>query len=99
MQDDWLMKFGFDLKILIAGLAGGIVHTFFFKQTDPYTVIGSILSGLLTANFIAPWVAELIKVSPSTTGFILGFGAMSIMQGLVSMIKIKMGIADKDKTG
>lgn len=92
--NELLFYLGIDAKLLTAGFAGGVVHTFFFRQTDPYTVIGSVVSGMFTANFLAEPLATLTHLSVGPAGFAAGFGAMAICQGFVSMIKAKIGVRD-----
>ena len=47
-----LDEFGLNTSRLIAGFAGGVVHTFVFKQTGALAAVGSVLTGTLTANFL-----------------------------------------------
>lgn len=91
-MNELLLGIGIDIKIVIAGFAGGVVHTFFFKQVDPYTVVGSIVSGAFTANYLAEILAKLSGYSVGACGFIAGFGSMALIQGIVSVVKLKMGV-------
>ena len=87
-----LEDFGLNASRLIAGFAGGVVHTFVFKQTDPLAQIGSVVTGTLTANFlgqaaahyIGPWLGE------GGSAFIVGLSAMAICQGIVAMAQTRI---------
>ncbi len=89
--EDW----GFTAKLLSAGFAGGVVHVFVFKQTDARAVVGSILTGTLTANFLAPAASHYIGnwLGDGGTAFIVGLSAMVICQGIVFAIRSKFGNA------
>lgn len=94
-MNELFLHYGIDLKLIIAGFMGGVVHTFFFKQTDPYTVIGSVVSGMFTANFMGPVLANATGYSIGTCGFVAGFGAMALCQGAVSAIKARLGLKEE----
>jgi hypothetical protein len=90
---EFLTALGLDLKLIVAGFAGGVVHAFFFRQTDPYTVVGSIMSGVFAANYLAIGLAKLSGFSIGTCGFVAGFGAMALTQGVVRSVQTKLGLS------
>lgn len=82
-----LLELGIDIKLLVAGFCGGVVHTFVFKQTDPYTAIGSIIAGVFTANYVGMTAARLFNISEPFAGFAVGLSAMAVCQGIVAAAK------------
>lgn len=86
-MNDTLLQFGIDIKMIIAGFCGGVVHTFVFRQTDPYTAIGSIVAGIVTANYVAASAAKSFGISDGFAGFAVGLSAMAVCQGIVTAAK------------
>lgn len=87
-------------KLLVAGFAGGVVHAVVFKQTSPSAVIGSVLTGTLTANFLAPVASHYLGdwVNSGGCAFIVGLTAMAICQGVVGIVTARLkGIGGKDR--
>ena len=82
-----LLELGIDIKLLVAGFCGGVVHTFVFKQTDPYTAIGSIIAGVFTSNYVGLAAAKLLSMSEPFAGFAVGLSAMAVCQGIVEAAK------------
>lgn len=86
-MNDYLIQLGLDIKMIVAGFVGGVIHTFIFRQTDLYTAIGSILAGIGTANYIGRTAATMLNVNEGFGGFVVGLSAMAICQGIVAAIK------------
>jgi len=82
MSDDFLALLGINLKILIAGFAGGVANSFVFKKSKPWAIIGSIVVGGLAANYIGPTTAKLLGTSESFMAFVIGLAGMAICQGI-----------------
>lgn len=82
-----LEELGLNARLLIAGFAGGSVHAFLIKQKDPVVVVGSLISGAFTANYIGPTVAAIPHVGDwlgiGGAGFAVGVCWMTICQALV----------------
>lgn len=87
-----LDDFGLNAKNLIAGFSGGVVHALVFKQREPLAVIGSVLTGTLTANFLAPVIAHYIGdwLGAGGSAFIVGLTAMALCQGVVSLVSARI---------
>lgn len=79
----WL---GFDLQNTVAGIAGGIVVAFVFEKSDPWDIIGSVVAGGLTANYVAGSVPGTMQGS---TAFFVGVVAMPMVKGWVVAIQRK----------
>lgn len=81
------LELGIDIKMIVAGFVGGVVHTFIFRQTDPYTAIGSIIAGIGTANYVGRAAASVFGISEGFGGFAVGLSAMAVCQGIVAAAK------------
>jgi hypothetical protein len=79
--------FGIKVPDLIAGFAGGIVNSFVFNRTNPTAVIGSMVVGALTANYLGEPASRVIGTGPGATAFIVGLAGMAICQGIVAAAK------------
>lgn len=84
-------KLGLNLQDLIAGFGGGVAHTFAFRQTDPWTQVGSVLLGTLCANFLTPLVHDMYpSINTGGVAFLIGISAMAIAQGFVSVVQARL---------
>lgn len=87
MADDLLVSFGIRLNDLIAGFAGGVVNAFVFRRSEPWSVIGSMIVGALTANYLTEPMSKYIGTGAGPAGFIVGLAGMAICQGIVEAAK------------
>jgi len=78
---EWL---GLRIPDLIAGFAGGVVNSFVFRHGEPWAVIGSMIVGALTANYLGEPTARLLNLSEGASSFLVGVAGMAIVQGIVS---------------
>jgi hypothetical protein len=72
---------------LVAGFAGGVVHAFVFKRTTPWSAIGSVVVGALTANYLSEFVGRFIGTPSGAAAFITGLAGMALCQGLIDAAK------------
>lgn len=79
--------FGIKLPDLVAGFAGGIVNSFVFNRSDPKSIVGSMIVGALTANYLGEPATKIIGTSANTSAFIVGLAGMAICQGIVEAAK------------
>lgn len=88
---------GLDVARLTAGFAGGVVHTFIFRQTEAYTAVGSVLTGTLTANYLGPAVGQYLSgfLGEGGAAFVVGLTAMAICQGIIAVARLKFGLPSK----
>lgn len=81
--------YGLKIPDLIAGLMGGLAASFVMRQSDPWTIIGSIIVGALTANYfgehVSDWVGQ--KLTREAADFLLGLTAMSLCQTIIDRVK------------
>ena len=89
MADDpgFLIALGVKMPDLVAGLAGGVVNAFVFKRADPISIIGSMVVGSLTANYLSEPISHYIGTSGGAGAFIVGLAGMAICQGIVEAAK------------
>lgn len=80
---DILVSVGIRAQDIIAGLAGGVVNAFVFQRSNPAAIIGSVIVGALTANYLADPAAKMLGTSGGASAFIVGLCAMAICQALV----------------
>lgn len=82
----WL-SMGIRTPDLIAGFAGGVVNAFVFKRSDPMSIIGSMIVGALTANYLTEPVGHYLGTSGGSSAFVVGLAGMAICQGIVEAAK------------
>ena len=82
----WWEAIHLNLANLVAGFAGGVVNAFVFKRSDPWGIIGSVVVGALTANYLGSMLALYIKTTEPVAAFLVGMGGMGLVQGLLAII-------------
>lgn len=81
---DYLMQLGIRIQALVAGFAGGVVNAFVFKRSQPIAIVGSIVVGGFTANYLSESFVNYFGTSPGAAAFGVGVCGMAICQGLVN---------------
>lgn len=84
---EWAIELGIKGPDVIAGFAGGVVNAFVFKRSAPIAIIGSVVVGTLTANYLGAAVAEYLHVSNGSAAFLVGVSGMAFVQGLIETMK------------
>lgn len=89
MADDpgFLFSIGVHTQDLIAGFCGGVVNAFVFKRADPISIIGSMIVGAFTANYLSESIGHYLGTSGYAAAFIVGLAGMAICQGIVEAAK------------
>lgn len=87
MENGWLSQLGIHVADLVAGFSGGIVNAFVFKRSEPLAIVGSVVVGSLTANYLSQPVAHYIGTGDGASAFIVGLAGMAICQGIVETAK------------
>lgn len=80
---DWLLELGIKVPDLVAGFAGGVVNAFVFKRSRPWAIVGSVVVGALTANYVGEPLSKFLGMGGGTGAFIAGLAGMALCQGLV----------------
>lgn len=88
-MSDWNFFSAFDVSIrdLLGGFAGGVVNALVFTRTSPWTAVGSMVVGALTAAYLTDAAVAVTGVSPKPASFIVGLGGMAICQGIIGAIR------------
>lgn len=82
-----LLDVGIKLPEILAGMGGGIVNSFVFKRSTPVSIIGSVVVGAITANYLGEHLAKIVGTSITTGAFLTGLAGMAICQGAVEALK------------
>lgn len=82
-----LIQLGVKMPDLVAGFAGGVVNAFVFRRADPVSIIGSMIVGALTANYLSEAVGHYLGTTAGASAFIVGLAGMAICQGIVEAAK------------
>lgn len=83
---EFFASVGWKPQDLLAGLAGGIVNAFVFQRSSPVAVIGSIVVGALTANYLSEAASKYTGTSAGASAFIVGLCGMAVCQGIAEMV-------------
>jgi hypothetical protein len=85
MSDDFLASIGIHLKDLVAGVAGGAVRSFLFKKSKPWAIIGSVVAGGLSANYLTEVVSNFLGTPLLPSAFIVGLAGFELCRRVVEM--------------
>lgn len=85
---------GLSIARMVAGFAGGLVSVFIPPPKTAMTMLGSVVGGIFTANYLGPagthyaptWLGE------GGVGFILGLTAMIVCQFAVLLVTRRLKI-------
>lgn len=83
MSDDFFSLIGINFKDLVAGFMGGVSNVVVLRKTKFLPIVGSIIVGGLTANYLGGTVAQLFGTSSGFSSFVVGLGGMAICQGII----------------
>jgi hypothetical protein len=75
---DLARELGLKVPDLVAGFAGGLVNAIVFKRTTPWSAIGSVVVGALTANYLSEFIGRFIGTPGGAAAFITGLAGMAI---------------------
>lgn len=82
-----LVQLGIKLPDLVAGFGGGVVNAIIFKRADPVSIIGSMIVGALTANYLSESFSHYLGTGQGASAFIVGLAGMAICQGIIEAAK------------
>jgi len=82
-----LDDFGLRVPDLVGGASGGIVSSIVMQRAGPLAMVGSVVAGALTANYLGEPAGKIIGTPMGATTFILGLGAMVVCQKIIDMLK------------
>lgn len=84
---DVFVDLGLRIQDIIAGLSGGVVNAFVFRRSEPWSIIGSVVVGALTANYLSEPAIKYTGTSGPATAFIVGLCGMAICQGIFAAVQ------------
>lgn len=82
-----LAELGIRLQDMIAGFTGGVCYAFAMRQSGPWEVVGSVVLGTFTANYLGEYVAKITQLGLGAASFVTGLGAMALCQGIIAGAK------------
>lgn len=82
-EPSFWQQIGVSIPDLIAGFCGGVVNAFVFRRVEPWAIVGSVVVGSLTANYLAPVLGHYLGTTGGATAFITGLAGMVLCQGIV----------------
>jgi hypothetical protein len=87
-MDYFFAATGIHLQDVIAGFAGGVARALMPPFLGAWTALSSILLGTVTAAYLTEPVAGLLgdKISRGAVGFMVGVGAMVLVQGVMGAL-------------
>lgn len=83
-EPSFWQQIGLSLPDLVAGFCGGVVNAFVFKRTGPPAIIGSVVVGAFTANYLGPVIGHYTGTQGGAAAFITGLAGMALCQGIVT---------------
>jgi len=93
----WWESISLNLANLVAGFMGGVVNAFVFKRAEPWSIVGSVIVGALTANYLGATVAKALAIVPMFVGtsepvaaFLVGMMGMGFVQGLIEVLNRRL---------
>jgi hypothetical protein len=100
MSDDpgFLIQLGVKIPDLIAGFAGGVVNAIALKRSDPWSIIGSVVIGGFTANYLTEPFSHYLGTGQGTSAFLVGLAGMAICQGIISAAKTWSPFGPQNRT-
>ena len=89
MPADFLEKYGLHALDLIAGLLGGLTAAVVVRQSNPWQIIGSVLVGAITANYLGGYVDILTgpTITREAGDFVVGLSAMVLCQKILDYVQ------------
>lgn len=84
---NFLIQIGVKMPDLVAGFAGGVVNAFVFRRADPVSIIGSMIVGAFSANYLSEPISRYLGTGAGASAFIVGLAGMAICQGIVEAAK------------
>lgn len=83
-EPSFWQSLGVSIPDLVAGFCGGVVNAVVFKRVEPWSFVGSVVVGALTANYLAPIIGHYTGTSGGAAGFVTGLAGMALCQGIVA---------------
>ena len=89
MNEYLATAYGLNIKDLIAGFLGGLSAAVVMRQSNPWQIMGSIIVGAITANYLGgyvdSWTGE--GITREAGDFVVGLSAMALCQKLLDSVQ------------
>ncbi len=88
MSDEFLSSIGLQFKELAIGLQGGISAVFLLRKPKPWSICGSVIIGMFTANHFGSSFASFPwnPLSYNATVYAVGVCGSSVCLGLIKIV-------------
>ncbi len=87
MGSDFL-SLGLHLDLIIAGFSGGICGAYVSRKAKPLDIIGSIVVGGLTANYLSATISNFLGTVILVPAFAIGLAGMPICAKIISSVEL-----------
>jgi fructose-specific phosphotransferase system IIC component len=91
-----LTALGMDGPSLVAGFIGGLISTFFDKQTNARETVGILLTGTFLPAYGATTFADLVHLPHVLTALFLGYGGIAVLRAIYTKFLAKAIGEQKD---
>jgi hypothetical protein len=85
---DCFASLGLRVDSLVAGCAGGICGAYALRKGKPSDIIGSIVVGALTANYLSATISNFLGTVTSVPAFAIGLAGMPICQKIIKSVEL-----------
>lgn len=72
---------------LMAGLFGGLVASFFDRNSRPWHIVGSVVIGMFTGNYLAAAIGEIIPSAHEAPAFVAGLVGRELCKRWINAAK------------
>lgn len=89
-----LKTMGIETQTFIAGMSGGVAFLTKIKDMTWFQRFLTVLSGGLTANYLTPFVSELLHFDEKAlygVAFILGYSGMKSVEKIMQVFNARIG--------
>lgn len=85
MIKEWAAEFGWNLQLALAGFWGGTVDAFRRRKSGLGESLTTVVTGMVTANYLGGIAVKYTGAPELATGFIVGLTAMVICRRIYEM--------------
>jgi hypothetical protein len=82
------LSLGLHLDLIIAGSSGGICGAYADRKARPLDIIGSIVVGALTANYLSATISNFLGTVILVPAFAIGLAGMPICQKIIKSVEL-----------
>lgn len=86
-MNELFRELGINLSYIVAGFLGGVVKVFIAAESRPFAVLGFVITGAITANYITELLAHYLRFPPGASGFLVGFAATILLPKMTAFVE------------